>query len=375
MVHDIKENVTINLKTIDTEKYYIMKIKNQKQKSIINRFSRRKFLESMGAFTVSLFAPDIMWSSCKRSFKPREGKSNHYVMDGKPLLVAVEGYDVQQMLMKGLETIGGLKKIINKDEHVFIKPNYGSHRAYPTGSDPQFLISIADHVKKCGTNEVTICDSSDAYVLNRYNDFEYVFKVNNVFEIAEKAGVEVICTHPKDEKEYIPVCSDRWEKNPEIKVNRHLLSAKVLINQPMLKKHGDAFMTCALKNFYGAVYQPQRMNSHIQLRENKDAGRDFFMNTIAEFADVLRPELTIVDARKILTVRGPSLKKGSVVKDINKLILCGDMVAADTYCAQILDDYDETFEKEMIAPTLQYAEKLGLGTSDLKNVKIVEITT
>ncbi len=36
-----------------------------------------------------------------------------------------------------------------------------------------------------------------------------------------------------------------------------------------------------------------------------------------------------------------------MVKDINKIILSGDMVATDSYCAQILDAQDETFEKEI----------------------------
>jgi uncharacterized protein (DUF362 family) len=287
------------------------------------------------------------------------------------LLVVVEGTDVEKMLAKGLETIGGLKNVVHSGDSVFIKPNYGSHRAYPTGSDVNFLVSIAGYIKKDG-GKVTICDSSDIYVINRYNDFEYVFKTNNVFEIGKKAGVEVICTHPTDEKEYVSVHCGKWEKNPDIKVNRHLLKADVIINQPMLKKHGDASMTCALKNFYGAVYQPQRMHSHDLFKEGGQ-GRDFFMKTIAEFADAMQPELNIVDARKILTVKGPSLKEGSVVKDINKIIISGDIVATDAYCAQVLEANDNTFKKEMIAATLQYAEKLGLGTADLNKVKIIEI--
>jgi len=351
-----------------------MRAAHREQRSDHYQFSRREFLKTISSITAGFVLPSRMLSLQNTILQLRKGKSNIFFEDGKPLLVAVEGYDVQRMLMKGLEILGRLKKIIDVGDHAFIKPNYGSHRSYPTGSDPHFLVLIADHLKKSGAGKMTICDSSDAYVLNRYDDFEYVFKVNKVFEIGERAGVEVICTHPTDEKEYVAVCSDRWEKNPEIKVNRHLLPAQVIINQPMLKRHGEAGMTCALKNFYGAVYQPQRMNSHIQLKENGDAGRDFFMKTIAEFADAMRPELTIVDVRKILTVRGPSLKEGSIVKDINKIILSGDMVATDSYCAQILDENDATFGQEMIIPTLRHAEKLGLGTSDLSKVKIIEIT-
>ena len=351
-----------------------MKNANQKFRLGYFRFSRRQFLKTISAIAASLAAPSSIWAGGEKKLQPRQGKSNLFVEDGKALLVVVEGSDAEKMLAKGLELIGGLGKVVASADHAFIKPNYGSHRAYPTGSDPHFLVSIARGLKQSGAGKVTICDSSDPYVLNRYNDPAYVFKVNKVFEIGKEAGVEVICTHPKDEKQYVSVYCGRWQKNPEIKVNPHLLAASVMVNQPMLKRHGNAFMTCALKNFYGAVHYHQRMESHNQLKKFGEEGRDFFMKTIAEFADCLRPELTIVDARKILTVRGPSLKEGSVVKDVNKIIISGDMVATDAYCSQILDAHDEGFNREMIAPTLEYAEKLGLGTADLSKVKIIEVT-
>ena len=351
-----------------------MRTEEQNGKPASFYFSRREFLKAISAVSAFCAAPfsTQLWE--KKTPQPRKGIANPYVEGGKPLLVAIEGADAEKMLAKGLEVIGGLGKIVHSGKHTFIKPNYGSHRAYPTGSDANFLVSIAKHLKEGRAGEVTICDSSDIYVINRYNDFEYVFKTSNVFEAGRGAGVKVICTHPTDEKEYVSVHSDRWEKNPDIKVNRHLLKADVIINQPMLKKHNEAMMTCALKNFYGAVYQPQRMAAHNKLKEGNEQGKDFFMKTAAEFADCLRPELNIVDARKILTVKGPSLKEGSVVKDINKIIISGDIVATDAYCAQILEANDNTFKKEMIAATLQYAEKLGLGTADLNKVKIIEIT-
>ncbi len=354
--------------------------KQQDEKSECSGFSRRQFLKSGGAIGASL-AISGLFEGCEsaridagsKGPQPRAGKSNLFVEGSRPLLVAVEGTDIEKMLVKGLETIGGFGKLVAAGDSVFIKPNYGSHRAYPTGSDPHFLVSIAGHAKKEKAGRVTICDSSDPYVLNRYNDFEYVFKANNVFEIGKAAGVDVICTHPSDKAQYVTVCSDRWQKNPQIRVNPLLLGAGVIINQPMLKKHNDAFMTCALKNFFGAVEASQRLAAHEQLKESGEEGKDFFNKTVAEFADCIRPELTIVDARKILTVKGPSLKEGSVVKDVNKIIISGDMVAADAYCAKILDAQDETFSAEQIVPTLQYAEKLGLGTSDLSKVKVIEI--
>jgi len=349
-------------------------MKTEEQKGKLSRFyfSRREFLKAISALAAYCAAPFSKSVMEKKGLQPRAGKGNLFVEDGKPLLVVVKGNDARAMLAKGLEVIGGPGKIVQSGDSVFLKPNYGSHRAFPTGSDPYCLVAISEHVKASGAGKVTICDSSDAYVLKQYSDYAFVFKANDVFRIAERAGIEVNCTHPTDEEEYVTVHSDRWEKNPEIKVNKYLLGAAVIINQPMLKKHDEAGMTCALKNFFGAVYQPQRMAAHKQLKEGGEQGKDFFAKTVAEFADSMRPELTIVDARRILTVKGPSFKGGSVVKVVDKLIISGDMVATDSYCADILEKEDSTFKKEMIVPTLQYAEKLGLGTADLSKVKIIE---
>ena len=213
------------------------------------QFSRRQFTKSVGAVSAGLVSPSLLMADDNLP-QPRKAKGADFTSGGRPLLVSVEGKDIEKMLAKAIDVIGGLGKVVTKGDRVFIKPNYGSHRAYPTGSDPRFLVSIAQQAMKAARCEVTICDSSDAYVLSKYNDFEYVFKVNNVFDIAQKAGVKVICTHPTDEKQYVAVRSGKWEKNPEIKINRHLLGSSVIINQPMLKKHNESYMTCALKIFF-----------------------------------------------------------------------------------------------------------------------------
>jgi hypothetical protein len=91
----------------------------------------------------------------------------------------------------------------------------------------------------------------------------------------------------------------------------------------------------------------------------------------------VRPELTIIDARSLLIKSGPAFRPGQseIKPNVNRLIICGDMVATDAYCAQLLAKYDESFEKERrVAGQLAYAERLGLGTKDLSQVEIIEKT-
>ena len=97
------------------------------------------------------------------------------------------------------------------------------------------------------------------------------------------------------------------------------------------------------------------------------------MGTVIEIAGVVNPDLNIVDARTVLTVGGPRYSSGVPV-DANKIVLCGDMVATDAYCSDILSAHDPDFTLDMAMPIIGRAEYLGLGTSDLSEVEVIEIT-
>ena len=97
---------------------------------------------------------------------------------------------------------------------------------------------------------------------------------------------------------------------------------------------------------------------------------------LVHFADAVRPQLNVVDARAILARSGPGLGRGAeVIQGVNKLILSGDMVAVDAYCARLMAQHDDTFALDTVASQLKHAATLGLGKADLDAVKIVEIST
>jgi hypothetical protein len=98
---------------------------------------------------------------------------------------------------------------------------------------------------------------------------------------------------------------------------------------------------------------------------------------IAEIASVINPELTVVDARSILIGNGPSTRAAGaqIVEGVNRLIISGDMVAVDRYCAGLLASYDSNFSISDIQETLDRASEIGLGVDSLDNVEIIEVST
>ena len=109
--------------------------------------------------------------------------------------------------------------------------------------------------------------------------------------------------------------------------------------------------------------------------KDRDGRSGLMQQRLVHFADAVRPQLNVVDARAILARSGPGLGGGAeVVRGVNKLILSGDMVAVDAYCASLMAQHDETFTLDMVAAQLRHAAALGLGKADLDAVKVVEIS-
>ena len=341
--------------------------------SDLKSFSRRNFLKTISASALTLSSVDGL-AKLAHSETPvipfvREAWKNQFIKDGKSLLVVVEGKDKTKMLQAGIEALGGMEKFA-KGKDIVINPNFVSPQPYPVTTDPDFAIAIANYFKKIGATKTAICDSPGS---DLYGGKDRKFAFHKMFEKGKKAEVDVIATDCMKTEAFADQKRNVWEANPTILVNKTLLNIPVIINTSVLKKHSAACMSCSLKNNFGAVHQVLRTNAHIKSAQG-DEGRAFYMKTISEFADAVRPDLNIVDASSIMLREHLISLGGEVKTGINKMILGGDMVAIDVYCGKLLEKHDPTFSTEMVSTTQEYAEKLGLGTRELSKIKVIEIT-
>jgi uncharacterized protein (DUF362 family) len=138
-------------------------------------------------------------------------------------------------------------------------------------------------------------------------------------------------------------------------VHELLLEADAIINVPVLKSHGGAGMTCALKNLMGAVWDRQAF--HFQ-------GLD---RCIAEVALAVRPKLTIVEASRVMLTGGPRGNGSTRYAELGMQILSPDIVAADAASAKSFGSGQRTF------PYIGMAAALGLGSADLSTLDIRRI--
>jgi uncharacterized protein (DUF362 family) len=162
-------------------------------------------------------------------------------------------------------------------------------------------------------------------------------------------------------------------EGPRLRMVRQLQQAPIIINMPVLKRHFAGQITSALKNHFGSVFGPHRWLAHVSLQQD----RDYFDRKLAEFASAVRPELTITDARSLQAVSGPGLGPDTrIIQGVDRLIVTGDMVAADVVALELMKKHDDTFtatNEAIVRRQHQHAKELGLGTDDLSQFQIVEL--
>ncbi len=337
--------------------------------SVPKQLDRRGFLR-MGAGALATASAAFEWGCHLTTRACKSAPPNPFVAAGKPLLVAVEGEDLHAMLRAGIEALGGLDPLAKLGREAIFRGNYVMSQPYPVTTAPEFVLAVAAELKSAGVSKTSLFDSSGTR-LSAAIPPERMLRRLGVLDKLTQGGVPVLARDFADPDEFVFVQNPAWPIAKPVAVHRLLYEAPIVVSLPVVKRHEWVNFTCALKMHFGSVAMADRMLVHTKDSE----GRSGLMHQrLVHFADAVRPQLNIVDARAILARSGPGLGGGAeIVRGVNKLILSGDMAAVDAYCARLMAKHDETFTLDMVAPQLRHAAALGLGKADLDAVKVVEI--
>jgi len=148
----------------------------------------------------------------------------------------------------------------------------------------------------------------------------------------------------------------------------HTITASISL--AVLKDHGLAGVTAGMKNYFGAIHNPNKYH---------DNNCDPFIAELFGSPTIRnKHRISILDALKVQYHRGPS-SHPKWAENYGALIFSQDPVAADTVGWKIIDKLREkkglpSLEEEERSPKyLKTAEKMGLGICDLNNIHIIEI--
>ena len=264
-----------------------------------------------------------------------------------PSVLAVsEGKDYAQITRSAIDALGGMKRFVKAGDIVLVKPNIGWDRRpeFAATTHPLVVRTIVEECLKAGAKRVKVFD-------NPCNEPRRSYENSGI--PAALKGIDNVEMKQMEEERYKKVklngvALKEWE------IYGEALSANVIITVPIAKHHSLTRLTLASKNIMG-ILGGNRGFIH---RDIEDA--------LADVNSVVKSQLTIIDATRILTNHGPSGGSLRDVKVLDKVIASTDMVAADAYATGLFG-----LKPTDISITVT-ANKRGLGEIDLGKVKVIK---
>ena len=263
-------------------------------------------------------------------------------------LVAVKGSDPITMFDRGIEPLGGISAFVKPGQTVVVKPNIGwdttPERAANT--NPELIGHIVAKCYEAGAKSVSVFDNTCDEWKNCYTNSGIEQEVIN------NGGILV---PGNSESYYRDVNIPLGKSLKTAKVHELILDSDVFINVPVLKSHGSAKLTIAMKNLMGVVWDRRFWH------------RNDLHQCIADYATFRNPDLNIIDAYRVMKRNGP---RGVSVEDVirlDSLLISKDIVAVDAAAALLFG-----MEPNDI-PYIAIANEMGIGNMDLSKLNIERI--
>jgi uncharacterized protein (DUF362 family) len=274
--------------------------------------------------------------------------TNSQAQKGAYDLVAVRGGEPEVMFDRGIEALGGMRKFVKSGQTVVVKPNIGwdvtPERAGNT--HPKLVKRIVQHCFQAGAKDVFVFD-------NTCDNWIRCYKTSGIEDAVKEAGGKMMPGNT--ENFYKEVSIPKGKRLKTAKVHELILNSDVFINVPVLKNHGSARLTIALKNLMGIVWDRRFWH------------RNDLHQCIADFGTFRKPDLNVIDAYHVMKQNGPRGVSVDDVVTMKSLVLSTDMVAADAASARLFG-----LEPSDIGH-IKIADEMGIGTMDLSKLNIHRI--
>lgn len=303
------------------------------------KIDRREALRLLAAGTTALGFSSILSPS---------------VLAANPDLMVVTGADPQANVRAAIDGMGGMKRFVSKGDKVVIKPNmgFGNPPLRTTTTEPKVVRELAKLALNAGAKRVLIFDNPchkpnialdicgiKKEVLDLQDTFTYIIRDKKMFrKVNIPKGLAL--------------------KDQEVAID--ILEADTIINVPVAKSHSGAKVSFGMKGWMGVV----RDRTYWHLWAN-------LHQAIADISTLIRPKLTILDATRALLTRGPG--GPGEVANLKTIVAGVDPVAVDAY-GVTMAPWGKTGLRIDQVPYIIKAAQLGVGTHDLKKLKIFKKT-
>ena len=267
---------------------------------------------------------------------------------GVPDLVAVKNGDPEALFDQGIAALGGMGRFVKKGQTVVVKPNIGwnapPERAANT--NPRLVRRIIEHCLQAGAKQVYVFD----HTCDAWRDS---YRTSGIEQAVKDAGGKLA---PGNSESYFQtVAVAKGQRLRAVKEHELILQSDVFINAPVLKSHGGARLTVAMKNLMGIVWDRGEWHAN-DLHQ-----------CIADFASYRKPDLNVVDAYNVMMRHVPRGVSTADVVNMQSQLLSTDLVTADAAAARLFGLEPDT------VGYIRLASEMGVGRGDLENLAIRRI--
>lgn len=264
-----------------------------------------------------------------------------------PEMTVISGESPAAITTEALAALGGMNRFVSKGDKVLIKPNIGWDRTpeLAATTNPEVVRTLVELCLEAGAKEVTVMD-------NTINQAPRCYARSGIAEAAKAGGAKVPFVNEYRLKKMD--LRGEWLKDWEVFTD--FVETDKLINVPIAKHHSLSRLTMGMKNWLGAI-GGRRNQLHQKIDE-----------AMVDLAAFFKPQLTVLDAYRILTRNGPQGGRTSDTQ-LRKTVVAGvDPVAVETAGAGFFDLGPD----ELVY--LGLAARRGLGQTDLEKLTIEKRT-
>jgi uncharacterized protein (DUF362 family) len=293
---------------------------------------RRDFIKKSAVVSTALTIPAVFPTAAEAKSAP---------------VIKVSGESPYEITKKAVLELGGMNKFIAKQDIVMIKPNIGWNRTVEQAActNPEVLKALIEMALNAGAKKVIIMDHS-------CHNAEDTYRRSGIMKLGKEMGAEVRFA---DDNRLV-LHDFKGENINKWPVYKDFLEVDKFINVPILKHHGSAELTIAMKNLYG-ILGGRRGKLHRSMGEN-----------IADLARGFKSHLVVVDAYRILKRNGPIGGRLSDVELKKTVIASANIMEADVVAADLFGRAPAQI------PFIRAAFERKIGQMDLTKINLKSLT-
>lgn len=264
-----------------------------------------------------------------------------------------QNYDadnVQRAVDRIFDDLGGVNKIVNKGDRVFLKLNLVMRKGpeIAATTHPAVVEAVAKRLVGAGA-KVIIGDSPGGPYSKVL--LQGIYKICGIEKAAVNSGAELNFD-----------CSEAEYPHPEglilkrFTLIKPMMDCDRIITISKLKTHGMAMYTGAVKVMFGAIPGVLKAEYHYRMPDLKN-----FTNMLVDICTLTKPALSIIDGVVGMEGEGPTggtpIKSGVILASENPY----ELDVAGAYLMGI---------KPLDVPTVQRCRERGLISGEMEDVEI-----